>query len=250
MLCWCCGGCFRTPPCNDQGSQLVQENSHTASDMAVRFQPQVRSTAHLLLLAGLVDLFYGQWTAPPGQIKLNLAFLIVGVVLYFGSARVVAWFRWLALFAVVPAVLMPIQQTLLAPAELTMVQFRLYPSQVIQFFVTLVFSAVVTGMVAWRLNSETVKASLRSHERVPGREAVPLVLGFVLMLGATAFIRHTLNGPDASRAAAMVEQKFGTKYKYFTNRLNVVKHEGTTVYATVQIWNDQEALEVPVQWRR
>ena len=50
--------------------------------------------------------------------------------------------------------------------------------------------------------------------------------------------------------AAMVEQKFGTKYKYFTNRLNVVKHEGTTVYATVQIWNDQEAREVPVQWRR
>jgi len=114
----------------------------------------------------------------------------------------------------------------------------------------LLLSAVVAVVLAWRLNSEPVKAELRTHGRVPAGPAVPVALGLLLIIGSTAFLRHTLDGPDAAQAADMAAKRFGAKYKYFTNRLNVVKNNGTTVYATVQMWNEKEAIQVPVNWRR
>jgi hypothetical protein len=76
------------------------------------------------------------------------------------------------------------------------------------------------------------------------------VLGLLVIIGSTAILRSTLAGPEAARAAEMAANRFGTKYKYFTNRVNVVNDHGTTVYATVQMWNDTEALQVAVNWRR
>lgn len=228
----------------------MQETSSATTVSRVRDLPQLRSTAHLSIAAGFVELAYGQWAALPGQIKLDFMWLAVGLALYFGSDRVIAVIRWIALVAVVPSVVMPLQQALLAPLDLTIVQFRLYPKQVIMFFLPLVTSAVLTSVVAWRLNSEPVKAALRACGRGAGGPAVPVVLGLLLIIGTTSFLYNTLHGPDATQAAEMAAKRFGTKYKYFTNRLSVVNNNGTTVYATVQIWNDQETLQVPVQWRR
>jgi len=228
----------------------MQEQANAPSGVQVRDLPQVRSAAYLLIAVGILELIYGLWTAPPGQIKLNFLLLAVGLVLYFGGTRAIAVIRWLALLTVVPAVLMPVQQMLLAPLELTIVQFRLYPGQVIAFLVPMLVSAVVAVVLAWRLNGEPVKAALRAHGRVPASPIVPVVLGLLLIIGSTAFLRHMLNGPDAVQAADMVAKRFGTKYKYFTNGLNVVNNNGTTVYATVQMWNEKEAIQVPVNWRR
>jgi hypothetical protein len=235
---------------NAPRAKSMQEQENAPSGVQVRDLPQVRSVAYLLIVVGILELIFGLWTAPPGQIKLNFLLLAVGLALYFGSTRVIAVIRWLALLTVVPAVLMPLQQTLLAPLELTMVQLRLYPSQVVAFFVPLILSAVVAVVLAWRLNSEPVKAALRTHGRVPAGPIVPVVLGLLLIIGSTAFLRQALNGPDAAQATNMVAKRFGTKYKYFTNQVNVVNNKGTTVYATVQMWNEKEAIQVPVNWRR
>jgi hypothetical protein len=229
---------------------MHEQQPSDSADVQVRNQPQVRSTAHLLIAVGILELIYGQWTAPPGQIKLDLMSLAVGLALYFGGAKVVAAIRWTALFAVVPIVVMPVQQALLFPIELTKVQLRLFPSQVIMFYLPMIITAVVVSLVASRLNSEPVKAMLRAHGRRPGGLLVPVVLGLLLIIGGTVFLHNTLEGPDAAQAAEMAKNRFGTKYKYFTSRLNVVHDDGTTVYATVQMWNDKEALQVPVRWRR
>lgn len=228
----------------------MQEQANAPGGVQVRDLPQVRSAAYLLILVGILELIYGLWTAPPGQIRFNFLLLAVGLALYFGGTRAIAVIRWLALLAVAPAILMPVQQMLLAPFELTTVQFRLYPGQVIGFLVPMLISAVVAVVLARRLNSEPVKAALRAHGRVPASPIVPVVLGLLLMIGSTAFLRHMLHGPDAIQAAEMVAKRFGTKYKYFTNGLNVVNNNGTTVYATVQMWNEKEAVQVPVNWRR
>lgn len=216
----------------------------------VRNQPRVRSIAHLLIAIGVLELIYGQWAAPPGQIKLDFGLLAVGLGLYFGGAKMVAAIRWLALFAVVPAVVLPVQQALLGPVELTLVQLHLYPAQVIVSFVPMVVNAVVVLVVALRLNSEPVKAILREHRTVVSGPVVPVVLGALLIIGTTAFLRNTLDGPEAARAVELAANRFGTRYKYFTNRINIVNNNGITVYATVQMWNNKEALQVPVQWRQ
>jgi hypothetical protein len=223
---------------------------HSNTNIQARNQPQVRFTAHLLIAVGVLELIYGLWAAPRGQIQLNFMLLAAGLALYFGSARVVAAIRWIALFAVVPAVLMPVQQAVLAPVELTMVQLRQYPGQVIMFFAPMIVAAVVASVVAARLNSEPVKAFLHASGRRPGGPVVPVVLGLLVIIGSTAILRSTLAGPEAARAAEMAANRFGTKYKYFANRVNVVNDHGTTVYATVQMWNDKEALQVAVNWRR
>jgi hypothetical protein len=228
----------------------MQESPGASVDVPIRNQPRVRSTAHVLIALGILELIYGQYTAPPGQIKLDVILLAAGLLLYFGSAKVIAAVRWIALFAVVPAVTMPVQQGLTVPLELTKVQLRLYPGQFILFFVPLIVTAAVVSVVAWRLNSEPVKAMLRANGRVPSRSAIPVVLGVLLAITSTVVLENALDGPDAAQAATIAERQFGAKYKYFTNRLNVVKTNGTTVYATVQMWNDKEALQVPVYWRR
>lgn len=240
----------RTTAACHKFESMQEQHPSTSTDVQVRNQPQVRSTAHLLITVGILELIYGQWTAPPGQVNLNFMLLAAGLALYFGSAKVVAAIRWIALFTVVPAVVMPVQQALLAPIELTMVQLRLYPTQVVMFFAPLIVTAVVASIVASRLNSGPVKAMLRAQGRGPGSPVVPAVLGLLVIIGSTVFLHNTLTGPDAAQAAEMAANRFGTKYKYFTNRLNVVNNRGTTVYAIVQMWNDKEALQVPVQWRK
>ncbi|WP_198120134.1 hypothetical protein [Massilia rhizosphaerae] len=228
----------------------MQDNPGAAVDAPARNQPQVRSAAHVLIVFGILELIYGQYTAPPGQIKLDVMLLAAGLLLYFGGAKVIAAIRWIAVFTVVPAVTLPVQQALLAPLELTKVQLRLYPGQFILFFVPLIVTAAVVSVVAWRLNSEPVRAMLRANGRVPSRLTIPVVLGVLVATAGTAILVNMLHGPDAAQAAKIAETRFGAKYKYFTNRLNVVNANGTTVYATVQMWNDKEALQVPVYWRR
>ncbi len=198
-----------------------------------------------------MEIIHGLWTAPPGQIRFNFMLLAIGAALYFGSATVIAVIRWLALLAVIPAIAGPVQQILMSPLELAIVQLRLYPGQVILYHLPLVFTAAVATLVALRLNTAPVRAALRTHGKKPGGPLVPAILGLLLLICSTIFMRHMLEGPDAVQAAEMVANRFGSKYKYFTNGLNIVTdNQGTTVYATVQMWNEKEALQVPVQWRR
>jgi hypothetical protein len=228
----------------------MQEHPNRPVDVQIKNQPQVRFTAHLLIVFGILELAYGQWTAPLRQIQLNFMLLAVGLILYVGGTKVVAAIRWLALFLVIPAVALPMQQATLAPLELAMVQLRLYPAQVILFYLPLILKAGVVTVVAMKLNSEPVKAALRAQGITLARPWLPAALGLLLILGGTAVLRHALDGPDADHAAQLAAKKFGPKYKYFINRLNIVNDQGTTVYATVQMRNDNEALQMPVQWRR
>lgn len=228
----------------------MQEHPSTLGDVHIRNLPQVRYTAHFLIAVGVLQLIYGQWTAPPGKIHFDFMLLAVGLTLYFGGTRIVAAIRWIALSLVIPAVAMPVQQAAIAPLELAMVQLRLYPGQVILFYIPMILMAAVVVIVVWRVNSEPVKAALRAHGRTPAGPALPAILGVSLMFGSTILLRHTLHGPDANHAAQLAAKQFGPKYKYFTNRLHIVNNRGTTVYATVQMWNDSEARQVLVQWSR
>ncbi len=229
---------------------MLEQNQSTTIQVPPRFLPQVRSTAHLLIAFGILELIYGQWSAPSGQINFRITLLAVGIALYFGSATVIAVIRWLALFSLVTVFAMPLQQVLLIPIDLTTTQLRLHPGLTIMYFAPLIVAALVIPVIASRLNSEMVKETLRAHGKNISGPLVPVVLGLLLMVGTTVFLRNTFEGADAARATEMAASKFGSKYKYFTNQINVVTKDGTTVYATVQMWNDNEALQVPVHWRR
>jgi hypothetical protein len=219
------------------------------SPAPVRELPLVRSTAWLLIVAGVLELIHGAYTSPPNQIKFNIMFLAAGLLLYFGSARVIAVVRWIALSAAVPAIVMLLLQTLVLPLDLTMVQLRLFPRQTVMFVLPLLITAVVTNLVAWRLHRKPVRSALEAHGRKPAGLALPVALGLLLSTIGVVMMVRMLSGPEARHAEQLVAQKMGPNYKYFTNRLHIVKNEGTTVFATVQVWNDKESWQVPVRWR-
>lgn len=228
----------------------MDEHPVDPAPLPLREHPVVRSTASLLLAAGIIEALYGLYNAPPGQIKIEIMFLAAGLLLYFGSTRVIAVMRWILMFAALPTIYMLVQQATIAPLALTMVQTRLYPGQVALFFIPLILIAAVVSVAAWRLNRAPVLAALREHGRTPAGPALPLVLGAAVAIFGSVMLMRMLNGPEARQAADMAAKHHGPNYQYFTNRLHINKGKDTTVYATVQMWNDREVRQVPVQWRK
>ncbi len=77
----------------------------------------------------------------------------------------------------------------------------------------------------------------------------PLVLGAVGAAVLAVVTVLALGSEDAQRAEQIAAAQLGPGYQYYTNAIHFSAGGGTSrVQATVQAWNDQEVLAVPVQW--
>jgi hypothetical protein len=210
----------------------------------------VHTLGQLALALGAIELVYRNWMAPQGHFRIDILWLVVGVLLINGNRRVLAVLRWLALLGVIPATLGVVQQLVLPPLDLTLTQLSLRPGQFAHFFLPLLIQAGMVCLIAWRLNQDDVKSALAEHGRPAGSVKLPLALGALLLAGGTAWLVNALNGPDARAAERLAAQRMGAQYRYFTSHLHYMKDKSTTVTATVQVWNDRESWQVPVKWEK
>src|SRR3954464_11872542 len=87
----------------------------------------VRRTGLIIILLGVAQLILGLLNASWGNIRFDVMGIIWGLLIYFGNAPVIAVLRWLAILGLAGWLVEPFKAFLLAPADLTLAQFRLYP---------------------------------------------------------------------------------------------------------------------------
>lgn len=209
-----------------------------------------RRTAIVVGLLGIAELVYGIGSAPQGQFRLQVTGLIVGALLFFGGFRVVSALRWLAFLAIIPCALGLVSQVALVPSGLLLAQMRLIPGAMAAHYGVLLMTAVLAIFVAHQLSRPELLAERREAGRKMRDMRVPLALGLAVALGATWFQYRMLNGEEAQQARQMAADKLGTRYQYYTNGVWIHAGETTTVSATVQAWNDDEVLQLPVRWTK
>ncbi|MFC3461381.1 MULTISPECIES: hypothetical protein [Massilia] len=210
-----------------------------------------RRTAIIVGLVGIAELIYGISTAPQGQFRLQVSGLIMGALLFYGGFRVVSALRWLAFLGILPCVLVFVSQFALVPCGLQLAQWRLMPGAVTAHYAALLGIAALTIFVAHQLSRPELLDEHRAAGRGMRDMRVPLTLGLVVALGATWFQYRILNGEEAQQARQMAADKFGDRYQYYINAVWIqASSNGTSVSATVQAWNDNEVLQLPVHWTK
>lgn len=210
-----------------------------------------RRTAIIVGLVGIAELAYGIGTAPQEQFRLQVTGLIIGALLFYGGFRVVSTLRWLAFLGIPPCLLVFASQFALVPWGLQLARWRLMPGDVAVHYGALLGIAALTTFVAHQLSRHELLDERRAAGRKMRDMRVPLALGLAIALGATWLQYWMLNGEEAQQARQMATDKFGDRYQYYTNGVWIqASSKGTTVSATVQAWNENEVLQLPVRWTK
>ena len=214
-----------------------------------RLRQALRFTGTIVCALGIAQLLLGLFSAPRDTIRFELLGLIAGLLILYGRPRVLAVVRWLALFCVGSALLDIIKPMLLMPFDLSVAQLRLLPAAAAMFYLPLVLNAALVLVIAVRLDDRDALPAPDGARRKNIRTRLPLILGAVLALGVCFTQYRILNGEEAQRARQMVAEKYGPRYRYYTNFVHFQFGSREHVAATVQAWNDNEVLLIPVQWK-
>lgn len=209
----------------------------------------LRRIGAIVCALGLVQLVYGIANAPKGMVRLEGFGLIVGLLILFGNYRVIAVVRWLALLTSGMLILEPIKPFVLLPSELTLVQLRLYPMAAATLYAPAFLSVAIVLTAAVGLSRRPVLAALAEAGRKVRSAHVPLALGLILAFGFSFLQYRILTGETARHASALAAERYGPKYKYYTNSVTVQYGAGERAEATVQAWNANEVLTIPVEWK-
>jgi hypothetical protein len=208
----------------------------------------IRRTGLAVIVLGAIQLVLGLVPGADGGIRLHVVGLAFGLLIRYGSPRMVALVRWLAIFALAGWIVEPFKTLLLAPVGLAFAQLRLMPGAVLMDTLPMLLPAAIVAVIAFELSRPDVMAAQVAAGRRPSSGRLPLMLGLALTLGAVGIEYYVLNGVAARHASQLAAHRFGTGYQYTTKSLSMALGEQRGYRATVQAWNDKEVRLIPVQW--
>lgn len=207
-----------------------------------------KKASMIVIGLGMVDLVYGLVTAPEGTVRFQVGGLLVGMLMLFGGLRILAFVRWLSLLAIAVLSCGMILTLVQMPVDLMLTQLRLYPVALAAGCVPWLTTMAIAVFAALRLSHPLLLAARARAGRSVHSARIPLVLGLAIAVGAAWFQYRMLNGENGQKAARAVAEKLGPRYKYFTSSLTTTTGQHTVNSATVQAWNHDEVLMVPVRW--
>jgi len=210
----------------------------------------VRRTGVIVGLVGVAELIYGFVASPPGQLRFQVTGLILGALIFFSGQALQALVRWLAWMSVLPLGLSLLGQLALIPGALLAAQWRAMPLTVAGYYANLVMLLALAVFVTRQLGRPEVLAERRAAGRKMRDMRWPLALGLLAGLGSVALQYRMLNGEEARQAVQMAAAKLGPRYHYYANGVWISYGKDTIVSATVQAWNDEELLQLPLHWTK
>jgi len=202
----------------------------------------------IVVILGIVDFAWTMYAAPKGQVKFDIALLLVGLPILFGGMRVISAMRWLACFCIVPALMGIVAPLITTPMSLIQVEARLAASQ---FFGSMVPGLVALGLVlivALRLGSAPILAARAAAGRKLRHMCIPFALGALASVIMTGAMIETFDSEGARKAEQLAAARFGAKYRYHTIFIGLSSGTENYFQANVQAWNENELLLIPVRW--
>lgn len=209
-----------------------------------------RRVGAIVCAIGAVQLLYGIVAAPRGTVKFEILGLIIGVLILKGSARAIAVVRWIALLSAGAILLEPIKPFVLEPAQFILVQLRLHSMELASSYVPSLLSVAMVVATAVGLSHPAVLRAQASAGQKVRSARIPLALGLAIAFVACFLEYRFLTGEEAQRASRTAAEQYGPRFQYFTNSIQFQLGTPKRVHATVQAWNENEILVIPVEWRK
>jgi len=202
----------------------------------------------IIIILGIINFAWAMFAAPKGQFKFEFTLLLLGLPILFGGMRVISAVWWLAWAALVPAVAGIVSPFFSSPMGLIVAELRLAPLQFLSSMVPGLLGLTIIVCVARQLGSAPVLAARASAGHKVRDMRIPLALGAVVAVIMTGTMMKAFDSEDARKAEQLVAAKMGPKYHYHTNSIGYSAVGEVTTEATVQAWNENELLLIPVQW--
>ena len=214
---------------------------------------KLRSVGRVLLVVGLLDIAFMIYCIVNGisySSSLNIFAVVAGIFLIRGSLRAAVVVRWIALLLLVSFIGIAVVWPFLQPIDLTLTQARLYPAAVAT--TTLFYVAFVA--LAWWVQHTLGRPEILAARDAAGKKRrnmrIPVALGIVGVVASVALLSAILDGETADRAKRIAAEQLGEGYRYHVSSLSMSSNSQTTrVAARVTAWNDEEVLNVPVEWQ-
>lgn len=212
----------------------------------------LRSTGAVVALAGVVQALLAMANAPAAAFHFQFANfnILFGLLIAFGSMRVVSVVRWLAWFCLMPTTLLLLTGLLLQPLGLLAAQVRFIPGLFMTELCVQLLSLVMVLFMLRQLGSAPLQAARAAQGRKVRDMRVPLMLGGVLAVSVAGLQLAAMRSADAEHAVQLAAAEMGPGYEYFASHIQFQFGADSRVLARVQLWNDRELREIPVQWRK
>ncbi|WP_374583633.1 hypothetical protein [Pseudoduganella sp.] len=212
----------------------------------------LRRTGAIVALAGIVQAALAMANAPAGSFHLQFANvnILFGILIAFGNVRALSAVRWLAWLCLMPAALLLLAGFLLQPAGLLMAQLRFIPSALFRETATQLISLAMVLFILRQLGSTPMLEARAALGRKVRDMRIPLGLGAVLAVAVAGLQAAAVHSADAEHAVQLAQAEMGPQYEYFASHIHFEFGANSRVMARVQLWNDRELREIPVQWRK
>lgn len=212
----------------------------------------LRSTGAVVAVAGVVQALLVMAHAPAGTFHLQFANanILFGLLIACGGLRAVSAVRWLAWFCLMPAALLLLAGVVLQPLGLLVAQARFTPAAFMSELAVQLLSLVLLLFMLRQLGSAPLQAARAAQGRKVRDMRLPLVLGGVLAVAVAGLQAGAMRSADAQHAVRLAAAEMGPGYDYFASHIQFQFGADNRVLARVQLWNDRELREIPVQWRK
>ncbi len=185
----------------------------------------------------------------PFSSSLNIVGVVCGIALMRGSLRVATFVRWLSLFMAAILMTWILILPCLLPLQLVRLGFALDPLAATVCLASFPAAALTFLWVANRLGSAPVERARAELGRRPINARIPVILGVVLPMLASALMVGLQRSDVGQRAIAQARETQGDDYRYLLSRIHCSwDAEDASYFGMVIAWNDHEVVAVPVWW--
>ena len=206
----------------------------------------------VFFVVGLIDIGMFVFCAIhqiPFSSSLNVVGIICGIALMRGNLRVATFVRWLSLFVAAISTAWVVIIPILLPLDLLRLGITFYPLPTMVCLTYILAAGLTFAWMADRLGSAPVELARAELGRRPINARIPVILGAVLPMIASALIIGLQRSDVGQRAITEAREAQGVEYRYWLCRIQCSwdAHEAR-YYGTVLAWNDHEVVKVPVWW--
>lgn len=202
----------------------------------------------LWIAIGTIDLLYFIYTVATGagqSIDWNVVAIAVGIFLLNGNLKVARWMGTAAAFLLVGVVGYFGSTLLLRPPALWQVHLRLYPVYVVYF---VGINLCLIAALSWTYKQLRRPATLQAY-RAAGMNSKFPKIAFRLFMGVVislVFLTHSiLYGADAAEAKRLAQRQLGDQYAYHVSGM---QWSGDLVSARVTAYSADEIRYTTVSW--
>lgn len=166
-----------------------------------------------------------------------------------GSLRAASITRWFSVFMLTGFITFLFAWPFMQPIGLSLTQIRLSPGTTLFASAIMVIVMLILSWLTKELGSEPIQIARANAGKKKRNMYIPAGIGFSFVVVLAIFVIILIGGKTAEHAKSIARKELGSNYHFHVSNLNIAtSSKGTYVNAIVTAWNDNEIINLPVEW--